>query len=481
MINKAAINVMIALITISLIAACGSSDSESNTVGNTGGIDAGGAPSRLAAVGAITGFGSVIVNGVHYDTSQAVITTDDQPATEDDLKVGQVVRISGTTSDSATSVDRSDFDDAVEGPVQSIDRAAGSLVVLGQTVLTDGSTVFDNSMTTPSLDGINVGDFVEVSGFRNASDDIVATHIELKPAGGEMEITGFITGLDTAALTFMVNQLLVDYSAATLTDFPGGVLSNGNLVEAKGTQLGVNGELLATSVEFKNDEPEADTEFEIEGFITRFVSATDFDVSNLPVTTNSLTVFEGGTAADLALDIKIEAEGVVDAQGILVAEKIEFKRQTNTRMQALVDSVDAANNRLVMLGISVEFTATTSFEDKANDLRAFSINDINPGDWLEVRGGESSVTENLLVAVRVERDDAEDEARIRGIAENVADPSFEILGLAIDITAGTRFESELDTVIPRDDFFAAADGRLVEAKGNLNGIRFAATEVSLED
>lgn len=481
MINKAAGNVMIALATLALIAACGGSDSGSTRVDDTGGIDAGGTPSRLTSVGAITGFGSVIVNGVHYDTSQAEITTDDQPATEIDLKVGQVVRISGTTSASATSIETIEFDDNVEGPVQSIDRTAGSLVVLGQNVLTDGGTVFDDSITTASLDGINVGDIVEVSGFRNSSDDIVATHIELKPAGGEMEITGLITSLDTTALTFMVSQLLVNYNAATLTDFPGGVLSNGDLVEAKGTQLGVNDELLATSVEFKNDAPGADTEFEIEGFITRFVSATDFDVSNQPVTTNGQTIFEGGTAVDLALNIKIEAEGVVDAQGVLVAEKIEFKRQTDIRMQALVDSVDAAAGRLVMLGISVEFSATTSLEDKVNDLRPFSINDINPGDWLEVRGGESSDTDNLLVAVRVERDDPDTEARIRGIAENVADPSFEVLGLAIDTAAGTRFEDELNTLIPPGDFFAAAAGRLVEAQGNLNGARFAATEASLEN
>jgi len=481
MANRRATNMILALAIITLVAACGGSSSNTNRVEDTGGIDAGGTPSATMSVGSITGFGSVIVNGVHHDTSQAVITTDDQPATEADLKVGQVVRISGTTSTSATNIEKIEFDDDVEGPVQSIDRTAGSLVVLGQNVLTDGSTVFDDNITPASLDGINVDDFVEVSGFRNSSGDILASHIEKKPAGGEMEITGFISGLDTAALTFMMGQLLVDYSAATLTDFPNGVLSNGDLIEAKGTQLGTNGELLATSVEFEDDDPAEDAEVEIEGLITRFVSATDFDVSNLPVTTNGQTVFEGGTAADLALNVKIEAEGSIDAQGVLVAEKIEFKRATDTRIEALVDGVDAAAGRLVMLGITVELTSSTSLEDDLNNLRQFSINDINVGDWLEVRGGESSVTENVLVAVRVERDDPDNEARIRGIAENVAAPSFEILGLAVDTTAGTRFENELDAVISDVDFFAAAEGRLVEAKGNLNGIRFAATEASLED
>ena len=470
---------LIAGITIATIgAACGGGGN--GLLDTTSGIDAGGRPFLTA--GTITGFGSVFVNGVQYSTLQASITTDGMAASDADLRVGQFVVISGTISNGVKVADAIDYDDDVEGPVQSIDLAASSFVILGQTVLVDGNTVFDDSISPATLDGISVADVLEVSGHRNSNGAILATYIEDKPAGGEFEVTGIAASVDTAAMTFMIDQLLIDYSGAVLQDFPGGMPANGDLVEVKGTQIGAAGELIATSVEFKDGDVDEDTDVEIEGLITRFVSDTDFDVAGLPVTTTATTVYEGGTAADLALNVKVEAEGVINAAGILVADTIEFKRGTDIRIEAIVDSVDAAAQQLVMLGITVEFTATTSIEDDSSaDLRPFAITDINAGDWLEVRGAESATTDNVLVAVRVERDDPEAEARIRGIAENVADPSFEILGLPIDTVVGTDFEDEFGIVITSVEFFAQAPDRLVEAHGNLNGMRFAATEAELED
>src|SRR5690606_3657178 len=102
--------------------------------------------------------------------------------------------------------------------------------------------------------------------------------------------------------------LVVDYSQAMLDDdFPAGGPENGQLVEAKGESLGAGGELLATEVELEDDALPGDAgdRVEIEGFITRFVSPSDFDVEGVPVTTNAQTVFEDGTSADLAINRKV--------------------------------------------------------------------------------------------------------------------------------------------------------------------------------
>jgi hypothetical protein len=45
----------------------------------------------------------VIVGGVHYSTSGATITVDDQPGVESDLRVGQVVRLEGRLDASGTT------------------------------------------------------------------------------------------------------------------------------------------------------------------------------------------------------------------------------------------------------------------------------------------------------------------------------------------------------------------------------------------
>ena len=330
---------------LTTIAACGGSSSGNGSKNPTGPV--GGIGRNGFAVGSISTFGSIVVNGVRYDTSSATITVNDAAGTESDLRVGQIVAVTGTIDeDGITGIAETvTFDDNVTGPVESVDLVASELVVLGQVVLVRPETSFDDSFAPPSLEGVNVGQVVEVSGQVDASGNIVATRIELKPAAIQFEVHGTVSNLDAANMRFDINDLAVDFSSATLDNFSGGQIANGDFVEAKGSTLGAAGELLATSVELESLLPDANDgdRVEIEGFITRFASAQDFDVAGLPVTTNGNTAFEGGTAVDLGLNVKVEAEGDINASGVLVATKIDIRRSKAVRLTADADSVDAAN------------------------------------------------------------------------------------------------------------------------------------------
>jgi hypothetical protein len=55
------------------------------------------------AIGPVTDFGSVVVNGIRYDTSGADFTVDGQTATQTDLGIGDVVLIKGTIDDDNTN------------------------------------------------------------------------------------------------------------------------------------------------------------------------------------------------------------------------------------------------------------------------------------------------------------------------------------------------------------------------------------------
>ena len=109
----------------------------------------------------------------------------------------------------------------------------------------------------PSLEGVSVGQIVEVSGQIDANGNIVATRLEPKPAGTQFEVHGTVSNLDSANMRFNINNLVVDYSSATLDNFAGGQVSNGDFVEAKGTALGAANELLATQVELESLVPGA--------------------------------------------------------------------------------------------------------------------------------------------------------------------------------------------------------------------------------
>jgi len=479
--------IITSLLALAAASGCGGSSSGSSSDATnppppqTGGISGIG-----TAVGPISTFGSVVVNGVHYDTSNSTFTIDGTSVAESDLKVGQVVVVQGTISDDLANgtADTVTTDDNVTGPVDSIDLALSQLVVMGQLVLVNAETSFDDNISPASLEGLVAGDIVEVSGFFTSGGDTEATRIEKKPAGTQIEVHGIVSGHNAANFMFAINGLQVDYSSAILNDFPSNQISDGDFVEAKGNSIGTGGELVADIVELENagiDGNEGD-HVEVEGLITRFGSETDFDVAGIPVTTNGATVFVGGVAADLGLNVKVEVEGELDANNVLVADKVDIRRGKVVRSVAVVDSVDAANNSLVMLGITFTIDELTRLEDKSDaDIRPLTINDLNAGDYLEIRGTEFPAGSGQIQATILEREDPDTRTILQGFVESVSNPTLTVLGVSID-TTGAVFRDLNNNVISAAEFFNEVTvNSLIKARGTETGdTMISASEMELE-
>lgn len=449
----------------------------------TGGITGSG-----VAVGPITGFGSVIVNGVTYDTSSATFTKDGLPATQDDFSVGQVVVVKGSVDDNGTNAtaDSVEFDDVVEGPVSSHNTTTGEFIVLGQTVRIVPTTSFDDTPACPAdLTGAVA---VEVSGLADANGVIEATRIECRDGtwDGVLEVNGLVSGHNAGAQTFMINALEVDYSGAAVDNFPTGIINDGDPVEAKGTAF--DGTTLdATRVEYKGNRFATDDgDFgEIEGFITRFVSASDFDVSGIPVTTTASTTFEGGAAADLGLNLKVEVDGNFNASGVLVATKVDIKSATAVRVTGTLDSV--SGNTMTILGITVNTDPLkTRFEDKSEArVDPLQVGDLNTGDYVEIRGQEMPVGQ--ITAVLLERDDFDTRTELRGFVEagGKNEPNLTVLGATIVTNGATVYRDSrgaTDVGMGAAEFWAAVqEGSLVDARGTESGdTTLVATELELQ-
>ena len=441
----------------------------------SGGIDGVG-----IAVGAITGFGSIFVNGVEFETTSAEIRIDDNPGTESELEIGDIVEVRGTVNDDGVTgkAEVVSFNDSVEGPVGSVDLAASTLVVIGQTVRVTGATVFDDSFAIPSLAGIQPDDVVEVSGFPNAAGEIVASRIEPKAAGGELELFGVVSALDATARRFNVTSTVVDYSNAA--NLPNGSPTNGACVEVKGS--GFAGSVLtATRVEVKGCTAQvADGDLgEIEGIITRIVSSTEFEIGARRISHGATTVFEGGTAADLRANLKVEAEGTFNASGVLVAKKVDLKPETSARLLGTIDSIGSSS--LTLFGITVLTDAGTAYDDKSSqNVRPLTFADLRTGDYLEVRGFEEA-TAGTMTAVLVEREDLDTRRELRGTATDVSQPGFKLLGVAVTTNAGTQYRDVNDAAISAATFFGAAANRPVQVRGTWNGATFTAAEAELEN
>ena len=452
-----------------LLAACGGID--------VAGIQGTGSPSPAAAVGPITGFGSVFVNGVEYITSGAQILIDGQASTEAQLHAGQIVAIKGSVNadDVTGTATEVSFSGDAQGPATQIDLAGNTFVVLGQTVRVTGSTLFDESVQPADLTGLQAGTLVEVSGFPDAEGQIVASRVDLKPAGANLQAKGVVQGLDTTAHTFRINALTVDYSGAMSAT----TLANGSAVEVQGAVLTSAGELEATHVEILPGlGAAANQRADIEGIITSFSSAGNFTLQGLNVTTDTNTNFVLHGIA-LSVDVEVDVQGMFNASGVLLARKVEVRPGSSGLVRGLVDSVTASSNTLSVLGVAITTSASTEFDDKSNQhVRLFRLADLGAGDYVEVRGAESQP--GTLSASILVRDNAENRSYLQGIAFNVAEPNLTVLGVTVTTNAQTHFAGPGGAATGAATFFAQAINHVVKVRGTLSGGVFTADQAQIQ-
>jgi hypothetical protein len=306
---------------VAVLVACGSGD-------QTAGIDRGGMKTPVSVVGPITGFGSIVVNGVHYAVDHAAVEVDGDPGTVAELELGAVVSIVGErdAGGATGSADTVRFRTNVRGPIEALDAAASRLTVLGQNVIARPSTVFALGALPADFTSLRLGDLVAVSGFVGARSGIQATRIESVGPSTDLLASGVVSALDSAALRFNLGALVVDYSHALLIEgFANGGPSNGDHVVVEGNSVAPSGELRARELHrVADDQLQTGREADIEGFITRFVSPLDFDVAGRSVTTDAATQYEGGGVGALAIDVRVEIAGNPDANGVILARRIEI-------------------------------------------------------------------------------------------------------------------------------------------------------------
>jgi len=443
-----------------------------------------GSTKTVVVSGAITGFGSVIVNGVRYDTSGTSVRIEDRAGSVAELEVGEVVRLEAEIDDNGGRRAKSiEMRRLLQGAVESVDTTQRIVIVAGQRVRADDDTSFDDSIGGRSVAGLASGDRIEVHGFIGADGLARATRLERSEAGEiEVEVKGRVASHDPAARRFSVGSLRVDYSSAEMEDFGAAGPVDGDLVEVHGREYLADGALRAQRVAREGDrfDDGAGGEVELEGFITRFSSPGDFDVAGKQVGTTASTVFIDGEPGSLAVNVKVEVEGRLDANGVLIADKVKFKRRASVRFEAMVDGVDPAAGTFRSLGLTIAVTSGTRFEDKEGDEREFGISSLRTGDWVEVAAYEDPSASGRVIAMRLERDDREDEVELRGRASDLNAPMLKVAGVAVETTSATRFEIE-DVDVSAATFFAEAGGRIVEAEGDWNGTAVVAAKLEIEE
>jgi hypothetical protein len=391
-----------ALFSAFLLISCGS--------GGGGGMTAGGGigGSGIMSSGTISAFGSIVVNGTEFDTSNAVIIVNGDEIgvgdeiVLDNLDIGRVVTVEGTGSedDSNAVAVRVTYNDNVRGPIESIhgpNATTKEIVVLGQIVIINVIT---------ELKGTDFGtlaqnDFVEVSGLVDDTDAIRATFLEKTGEfvpGTVVEVAGFIVNLDTDLKTFEINNLTVKYASIKSGDLPEG-FDDGLLVEVEGTLDAAGGEMRATSIELGDEIGDGNSDqIEVLGFVTDVTPDFKFTVGNQVVQFDANTLFVDGAPEDILLGAKLEAEGSL-VDGILFADEIEFWEPDQIEVEGIVDEV-------VFIDDFPEFT----FEDRDDQVvqtnEETEFEDVNKeeiefGMKLEVKGVPVDIDHSVILADKV--------------------------------------------------------------------------------
>jgi Domain of unknown function (DUF5666) len=475
---------LLSLTALVVLVACGSGSMSGTTMRP--------AMQAIATSGTITAFGSVFVNGVRYDVSGATIRKNGRAVMQAALAVGEVALVRGH-QDAQTGqgeADSVDVEDNVIGPIATIDVAGGQLTVLGQTVLVTANTSFGKDITPADLTGLQPGDAVEISGFADANGVITATRIGHAETGDPLQVLGTVAGFDATNHVFMINGLTVDFTTASVSGFVSGAPADGDLVIVRGTVFDpATTTLTATAVLRADTDPRESEDgqhsetgvVELEGLVMNFVSATDFEVDGAKVTTTTTTMYKGGSAADLANDVRVEVRGSLDANQVLVADEIEIHHVAAIELESTAAGVDATNHTLQVLGVAVTVDEHTRFEDRSSaQVQMFTLQDVRNGDTVEVRGYENPAGSGHILATRLERLPPSTRVEVRGPYTATTAPQFTILGVVIDASGAAFGGDGSHGSMSATDFFAQAVGQIVEVKGTLSGAVVMATEVAIE-
>ncbi len=472
------------------LAACGGGGAGGGDIADTGiggsGSGGGSSPTEFGfdtgiggsggAVGPVQDFGSIFVNDLVMNIDNAEFEIEGEDAGvglvgQSQLQEGQQVVIpydvdsfDGSAYEAVEVYYRSN----IKGPLTSItvtDLATGfaDLMVLGQNVRTNAATLFSGGA---ALETLVAGSELEVSGVPDANGLLIATFIELKSSLTEYKVIGRVT--NATATTFTLDGLTVDYSATAF------IASDGEEVEVKidAGDFTAPSSARAREVEQLPDlrvDPSAEVEYE--GFITSFSDTADpavknFVVNGLAVTTSSATDYEDGSVESLADNVKVEVSGTVDANGTLVAEKIELESTNAVRAESTVAAVDLAAGKVTTaVGLTFTISDLTELEDERDGVEPFTLDDLANGDYVEVRG---FLEGSVIKAVELERDEFRDEQRLRApvSGEPTVSGSVGTLSLLdVSVTATDAVTTFADGDGTLSGFFSLVDiGTFVEAR-----------------
>jgi hypothetical protein len=309
----------------------------------------------LFAQGTISGFGSVIVNGIRFDDAAATVLVDGVSANSQALRLGMVAEVQGLRGADVTLGVASAIEvwSIAQGLVSQVQ--GGQFMVAGIWVQTDAATVFDG---LGNAAGLTNGLRVAVWGLQSGPDASrwTATRVAVVTT-----TTLVSSGIVTVAGT--LNGLALSGARAAS-------LSTGQLVRVQGTLSASGTGLQVDSFKLlglqSGSMPQGDVE--IEGLVTALLAGNRFMLGNVEVDASSVSLAASYKA--LAVGQRIEVEGTWQGK-VLKAASLEVESEQkldDAEIEARIEQFTSLAN-FVVRGQRCNASAAKITKGKVSDLK----------------------------------------------------------------------------------------------------------------
>jgi hypothetical protein len=352
-----------------------------------GGGGGGSAATPTAAAlssGTISGLGSIIVNGVRYETvgSQVLDADDGSTAITTPLRIGMTVSVEQSGTDALTLRPIAGKI-LVQSGIKGVASYTGStLTVAGMPVTTDTSTILlGTTGAVTNLTTLN-NQAVEVYGLPQADGSLLATLIEAEIGLLNVQMVGTVQSIDTTAKTLVLGTtaapITVNYASIT----PPSGLATGSVIVVKAATNTTANTYTASSLQIRSGTASTYTSYASNYSGTTRVHNERNELYG--AVSDKTLISSGGTVTGCTLKIQgiqvqasspalcdsiangtyVEAKGTL-SNGVLAATKIEFEGgQSNGYSDDWNDNdSDGLHHRsLSTLSTPTELQASRSFE-----------------------------------------------------------------------------------------------------------------------
>lgn len=493
---QSALQLLLASVAALALHACGGGG-----VGTNGtGIIQGG-----SSAGTVTGFGSVIVDGVRYDDSQVVAQRDDASGrVAAELQLGQRLELTynddgqGNLAAQAVRVAPS-----MVGPVQSVVPAGLTLTVLNQLVQinTDAAvgpvTVFGGGYA--SLADIVAADWVEVHAVAQpaataGAPQWLATRIEKVTAHASVRIAGRVSALQSSAglRSFQLNGLTIQ--TAGDTQWPAGTaLADGQAVLVFGTPANFNpttARLIASRVTVQTrGSLGSNNEDHLAGWISSLAAdKLSFEADGVSITLAPNPTIVGGTLADLVNGAYVLVRGhYTTDDDHLLATSVELRYASGRSEEAAelhgtILDWTAATRRFTLRGVVVDASQLLSGNSKLSFGDCAGFTDLADGMQVEIKGVGTSYGVRATRITCKSGDSSGVSGEVVELRGTLAAPQAASFTLQTDSGAvvvswssGSTYLGKPMTAVTLADPLSIHTGQMLEVEGRFSGTGSART------